>query len=138
MTTDTDNIRQLITSYTIAFQSRDREALAKVLDEDVEWHPPKGGVFEGRVIKGREELLDIFCGPNQLFNPDTYRIDIDRIIVETNTAVVIQTLSAETHTGLAYNNKYCWVYTIIEGRVSRLDEFTDTHRSWLFLQDLQA
>ena len=59
---------------------------------------------------------------------DVYTIKrtVHRIIAEGDTAVVLQGLQGDLLAGGEYRNEYVWIYTCRDGRIARLDEFTDT------------
>ena len=52
--------------------------------------------------------------------------DVHHLVVEGDTAVALQRLSAKTVKGEDYVNEYAWVYRCVDGKISRLDEYADS------------
>lgn len=55
-----------------------------------------------------------------------YRHTLDRIIAEDDRVVVECRGTVTTTAGKAYNNTYCWVCRIADGRLVELTEYMDT------------
>ena len=82
-----------------------------MLTEDVEWRvaetvpakPQQGRRVVSSVVSGR--------GRVQMFDMDTFKLTVHRKLVDGDTAVVRQAISARTNEGKQYDNEYCWIYT---------------------------
>ena len=51
---------------------------------------------------------------------------IDRLVSEGDVVVAETSGTAETLDGVAYNNTYCQIFTIRDGRISQVKEYFDT------------
>lgn len=122
----TEQTRQLIEDYYAASAAGDRDRLAEMLAENVVWRPAETvpiGPQEGRRIvssivsgKGREKMFDM----------DTFNLTVHKKVVDGDTAIVLQAISAKTAAGNQYDNEYCWVYTVEDGKIATITEYVDT------------
>lgn len=125
---DTEATREVIKAYYDALRKGDRDALLELLAEDCEWLPPPGAPIEA--IKGGAALADAL-GRNvvkttfDLSKP--FNLEVRRVLADGNIAVVQQRLTATAKaTGLPYDNQYCWVYEVNDGRIVHMEEYADT------------
>lgn len=79
-----------------------------------------------RAYQGKHAVLTELLGPlvEQLANK--YTNVADRLIAEDDFVVVECHGSAITKSGKPYNNKYCWVCRISDGKLKSLTEYMDT------------
>ena len=126
---ETEQTRELIERYYEAAAAGDRDALATMLTEDVEWRaaetvpakPQQGRRVVSSVVSGR--------GREQMFDMDTFKLTVHRKLVDGDTAVVRQAISARTNDGKQYDNEYCWIYTCRDGQIARIEEYVDTWKA---------
>jgi hypothetical protein len=123
---DTESTRSLVTRFLAARSAGDAAAIASLLADDAVWQLPGSSSFGP--FEGREAVAAALAGgvSGSLFDPATIRRDVHKVVVDGDTAVVLQRLSATTRQGREYVNEYCWVYTCRDGRIARLDEHADT------------
>ena len=100
-------------------------ALIEVLADDVEWHVTGTTKFS-KTYRGKATLMNELVGPlfSQLAEP--FVMTADRFIADDNYVVVETRGKATTKSGRPYNNKYCWVFRIEEGKVKEVTEYMDT------------
>ncbi len=125
----TEETRTLIQTYYDTLPTGDREKLASLFTDDVEWWPPETAPFE--VVRGAAAVARELGGAllKQVFDLKTFRIEIRRMLADGDTGVVQQSLSATTLDGESYENEYCWVYTCREGKIARIEEYVDTWKA---------
>jgi len=101
-------------------------ALIEVLSDDVEWHITGTTKFS-RTYRGKATLMNELIGPlfSQLEEP--FVMTADRFIADDNYVVVETRGKATTRSGRPYNNKYCWVFRIEDGKVKEVTEYMDTN-----------
>lgn len=129
MSTETDQTeitRALVRQFLDARAANDREAMAGLLTDDAAWYPPPSmgiGPFHGRDATAAAlgggamgKILDVA----------SIERTVHRVLADGDTAVVLQGLAATTVNGGDFRNEYVWVYTCRDGKVARLDEFTDS------------
>lgn len=126
---ETEATRSLVKTYYDTLPTGDRKALASLLSQDVEWIPPESAPFEP--VRGAHEVAKQLGGAlvKAVFDTKTFSVKIHKMVVDGDTAVVQQTLSARTLAGNQYENEYCWVYTCADGKISRIEEYVDTWKA---------
>ena len=77
--------------------------------------------WRGRDTVRRELLRPLF---DQFATP--YRARAERIIAEDDTVVVLAKGEVTTKTGKPYNNSYCFVIRLADGKMIELREYLDT------------
>ncbi|MEA3214420.1 MAG: uncharacterized protein QOJ19_576 [Acidimicrobiia bacterium] len=125
----TEETRQLIEQYYATLPTGDRSKLGEMFTEDIEWLPPESaplGPFRGREAVAAELGGDT---PKKIFSMRTFRVTVHKTVVDGDTAVVQQAISAQTRDGKQYDNEYCWVYTCRDGKIARIVEYADTRKA---------
>ncbi|GAA4544127.1 nuclear transport factor 2 family protein [Pseudonocardia xishanensis] len=122
----TEDTRALVERFNQARADNDAETIAALLAEDVEWHPPAG--IRARPFRGRERVTRSLTGGNTSGVLDVASIErtILDVIVDGDSAVVRQLMTATRLDGEPYCNDYCWVYTFSDGRITQMVEYGDT------------
>lgn len=126
--TDSDTTRRVIADYYTALGKGDRARLLELLAPDCTWTPPVSAPFAP--VTGAEGIADslgrqIVKTMFDLSKP--FALDIRRTIVDGAFAVVQQRLTATARaTGKPYDNQYCWVYEVRDGRIVAIEEYADT------------
>jgi ketosteroid isomerase-like protein len=123
---ETQATRTLVQRFLDARAANDAATMDAVLADDAVWQPPASAGIGP--FRGREECVKALSGgvTGKLFDINTVKRDVHKLVVEGDTAVALQRLSATTVAGKEYINEYCWVYTCKDGKISRLDEYADT------------
>jgi uncharacterized protein len=123
---DTDTTRRLVQAFVEARARNDADALNAILADDAVWQPPVSSGLGP--FNGREKVTKALSGgvQSRLFDLDTMRRDVHKIVVDGDTGIILQRLSATTVEGKEYVNEYCWAVTCVDGKISRLDEYADT------------
>ena len=125
---DTATTRQVVEDYYAALRINDRARLLELLDPDCTFTPPasapveplRGGEAIARAL-GAKIVKETF----DLTKPFT--LDVRRVVADGPVAVVQQRLQATAKaTGSAYDNQYCWVYEVRDGRIVSMEEYADT------------
>ncbi len=124
----TEETRTLIQDFYAALQKADRPRLLDLLAPDAVWIPPAAAPVER--TEGAEAIVDALGGQivRQMFDlSKPFALEIRRIVADGDVAVVQQRLTATAKaTGLDYDNQYCWVYEVRDGRIAVLEEYADT------------
>ena len=124
---DTEATRALVQRYYDVLPKGNKDAIAELLSEDCEWFPPATAPLE--VVKGRDEVAKTFAGDlvRAMFDlKQPFKLEVRSMIVDGDTAVVQQRLTATVKNGNAYDNQYCWIYTCRDGQIARMEEYADT------------
>ncbi len=130
---ETEQTRQLVTTFLAARAANDGATIATLLAEDAVWAPPasmKLGPFHGR-----DTVVKALTGGavGKFLDVATIKRDVHHLVVEGDMAVALQRLEAKTVQGEDYINEYAWAYTCVDGKIVRLDEYADSlHAARLF------
>ncbi len=77
--------------------------------------------------RGRREIADKLIGPVTDLMASMGRVEVTNIVAEGDYVVVEQQAKERiTKTGTPYNNTYCMVYKILDGKIVQLTEYCDT------------
>lgn len=122
----TTETRRLVTAFNEARADNDVDAIRAILGADVEWYPPAS--IRARAIRGRDRVTAALTGGSTgaVLDPDSIERTIVDVVVDGETAVVRQSMTATRLDGAEYRNDYCWVYTFHDGQLTRLIEYGDT------------
>ena len=121
----TETNRQLIRDAFEAMGRSDVRPLTELMTDDFAWIIEGQSRFSRR-YKGKEvvkrDLLDMLF---QAF-ATPYRFTIDEIIAEGERVVVLGRGEVKTKAGKDYNNSYCFVLKLADGKLVELREYLDT------------
>jgi ketosteroid isomerase-like protein len=117
--------KQVVKTFLDAGARGDIDTCFEQLAEDVAWtnigHTKYSGTYTGKA-----DLTTRLIGP--LFGQlaGGIRSTIHSVIAEGERVVVQSTGEATTRSGRAYNNTYCQVFTIRDGKIGAVTEYLDT------------
>jgi ketosteroid isomerase-like protein len=117
--------KQVVRNFYDAAARGDMEACFALLANDVKWTNIGTTKFSG-TYTGKQVLLEQLLRP--LFGQLKSGIStvVENLIAEADVVVAQTTGSAETHDGVPYNNSYCQVMRIREGKIVEVKEYFDT------------
>lgn len=95
------------------------------LADDVRWSII-GTTSWSRTFHGKQAVLTELLGPLRSQMADDIRVTAHRFIAEGDLVVVEGRGNNTTKAGIPYNNTYCWVCRVAEGKVQELTEYMDT------------
>jgi ketosteroid isomerase-like protein len=110
----------------------------KVLDPDMTWTVPGTTCVSGthRGLKAIDEDFFGRCwttgdgrgsGVQGLDDSFGLKMEVQNLVaLEDGRVLVTCTSDARGHNGVPYNNNYCWIITVRDGRIVKLDEWCDT------------
>ena len=97
----------------------------EAMADDVNWHVTGTTKFS-KTYRGKGELMSELVGPlfGQLEGP--LAMTGDRFIADGDHVVVEASGKSTLKSGKSYNNKYCWVFRLEDGRIKEVTEYMDT------------
>ena len=101
------------------------QALVDVLADDVAWHVTGTTKFSG-TYRGKATLMNELVVPLFSQLEGQFVMTADRVIADENVVVVEASGKSTTKAGRPYNNKYCWVFRLEDGKVKEVTEYMDT------------
>ena len=103
----------------------DGRAFVAALAEDVSW-TIIGSTQWSKTYRGKSVVLRELLGPLNAQLAGRNTITAHSFFGEGDQVVVEGQGHNTTRTGKPYNNRYCWVFRLSQGRVVELIEYTDT------------
>jgi ketosteroid isomerase-like protein len=124
----TEATRSTVDAFYAALTSGNRKGVRELLSDDCVWVPPSTAPFD--TVTGGDEIAAELGGRVVKRTFDTskpFALDVRRVVADGDVAVVQQRLTATAKaTGQAYDNQYCWVYTVRDGKIVHMEEYADT------------
>lgn len=124
-TTTASANKRLVENIFAALAQGDRRPFGEAMAEDFSWTIAGHGRW-ARTWRGREAVRRELLAPLFAQFADTYRNRALRILAEGDTVVVECRGSVTTRAGRRYDNHYCYVIELREGRLHALTEYMDT------------
>ena len=117
--------KRIVQRFYQASNAGDMETCFNLIADDIVWRNTGTTSLSG-VFRGKEELTEKLLGP--LFGQLKAGIQtqVHRLIAEGDTVVAQTSGTAETLSGLPYNNTYCWIVKLKDGKFVEVTEFMDT------------
>ena len=117
--------KQLVLDFYAAGARGDMDACFAMVADDVTWTNIGHTKFSG-TYAGKQALVEQLLGP--LFGQLKAGIasEIERLTAEGDVVVAQTQGTAETHDGTSYNNTYCQVIRIRDGKIAEVKEYFDT------------
>lgn len=120
-----DMNKQVVRDFYETANRGDMDACLGLLAEDLVWTNIGSTRFSG-TYSGKQAVLEELIGP--LFGQLRAGISsrIDRLVSEGDVVVAETSGTAETLDGVAYNNTYCQIFKVRDGRIVQVKEYFDT------------
>jgi ketosteroid isomerase-like protein len=117
--------KQVVLDFYAAGARGDMDTCMALLADDVTWTNIGATRFSGTYV-GKKALVEQLLGP--LFGQLKAGIasEIERLTAEGDIVVAQTQGTAETRAGVSYNNTYCQVIRIRDGRIAEVKEYFDT------------
>jgi len=119
---------QLVIDFFETLSSGDLEKLRPLFHKDATWQAMARDIPGAGKHEGRDHIVDEFLAPIRgMFEPGDPKIEIQTIISK-GPLVATETLGlGRLKNGKEYNNKYCWMIEIKDGKIFYLREYMDSH-----------
>lgn len=117
--------KQVVRSFYDAAARGDMDACFALLADDVKWTNIGTTRFSG-TYTGKPALLEQLLGPLFAQLKAGIATTIENLTAEADIVVAQTTGVAETHEGVPYNNSYCQVIRIRDGKIAEVKEYFDT------------
>jgi ketosteroid isomerase-like protein len=117
--------KALVSAFYETANRGDIDACLDLLAPDVAWINTGSTAFAGR-FEGKETVIRELIGPlfGQLVNGIHSTVDL--LVAEGEHVVALTRGTAMTQAGKQYNNTYCHVFRVVDGRITEVTEYLDT------------
>jgi ketosteroid isomerase-like protein len=117
--------RKVVQAFYDAGNRGDMDTCSDLIADDIVWTNIGTTSLSGR-FEGKQELQDKLLGP--LFGGLKAGINmhVHNLVAEGDYVVAQTSGTAETLDGRPYNNSYCWVIRLRDGRFAEVNEYMDT------------
>ena len=125
-----DNKRAAMATWK-SFASRDPAEIAAMFTEDAEWFAPPGNATAAALnttkhVMGKADIVQFIAFEfGKLFARDV-KLDFKGLYGDGDIVVVEHRLRATLANGAPYDNDYCFVLEMENGRIRRMREYMDT------------
>ena len=122
---ETVDNKQVVIDFYEAGARGDMDTCFALIADDITWRTIGSTKFSG-TFAGKQALTEELLGP--LFGQLKAGITstIEALIAEDDIVVALTKGKAETHDGTPYNNTYCQVMRIADGKIAEVTEYMDT------------
>ncbi len=120
----TDN-KQLMQHIFSELSKGNDQPFLDAMAEDMQWTWMGTGQWS-RTFNGKSAVLNELWSAVQATLNKEFKVVAHRFIADGDYVVVEASGYNSTPDGKAYNNKYCWVCRITEGKLHELNEYMDT------------
>ena len=122
---ETVDNKQVVIDFYEAGARGDMDTCFALIADDITWRNIGSTKFSG-TFAGKQALTEELLGP--LFGQLKAGITstIEALIAEDDIVVALTKGKAETHDGTPYNNTYCQVMRIADGKIAEVTEYMDT------------
>lgn len=117
--------KRLIRSFYEAGNRRDMDACLALMADDVTWTNIGTTKYSG-TYEGKQALVEDLLGPVFGQFEGGLESTLDNVVAEGDWVVVQSRGKATTKQGRPYNNTYCHVFRIRDGKVVAVTEYFDT------------
>ena len=122
----TEDNKRLMQQIFAELAKGNSQALLNALAEDVAWTVTGTTAFS-RTYNGKSSLINDLVGPLFSRLEEPLRMVADRFIADGEYVVVECRGKAITKAGVPYNNRYCLVCRMDDGKIKELVEYMDTN-----------
>ncbi|HWN09377.1 MAG TPA: nuclear transport factor 2 family protein [Pyrinomonadaceae bacterium] len=117
--------KQLLQRIFAGLANGDSRLLVESMDDDFRWLVT-GNTKWSRTYEGKQSVLSELLGELRSRIEGSIKTTAQRFIAEDDLVVVEARGSNVTKTGLPYNNSYCFVFRLSNGKLKEVTEYLDT------------
>ena len=97
----------------------------EAMADDMQWTWMGSGQW-AKTFQGKQSVVNELWGAVKTTLLSPYKATATRIIGDGDYVVVEAIGHNTTHNGKVYNNRYCWICCIREGKLRAINEYMDT------------
>ena len=120
--------KELVKKTWAAFAKGDIKAAFANMDDNVSWLVPGNLPGVSGLRRGKDDILKFMRGVSQIF-PEGLQSEIKRAYADGDTVILELTNRGKVSNGKQYENEYCFVFELENGKVRRIREYGDTQKA---------
>jgi ketosteroid isomerase-like protein len=120
--------KELVTRTWAAFGKGDIKGAFANMSDDVSWLVPGNLPGVSGLKRGKDEILKFMSGVGDTF-PEGLQSEIRKVHCDGDTVVVELTNRGKVRNGKQYENEYCFVFELEDGKIRRIREYVDTQKA---------
>jgi uncharacterized protein len=117
--------KQVVREAYAAISGGDVDGFMSRLADDVEWYFIGSHRFAG-TLKGKDAIMSDLFGPLGEALTSTIQLGIKQLIAEGDKVVSEMQGTSKSIGGKDYNNTYCIILTVKDGKIKEMREYLDT------------
>ena len=117
--------KRIVQAFYDAGNRGDMDTCFDLIADDIVWTNIGTTTLSGR-FEGRQELQEKLLGPLFGSLKAGIAMQVHRLVAEGDYVVAQTSGTAETLDGRPYNNSYCWIIRLQDGKFAEITEFMDT------------
>jgi uncharacterized protein len=119
--------KQVVRRYLDALLEGDLDTIRESFAEDATWSM-HGDLPMAGPWKGRDQIVDDFLRAvgGTLFEPGSQSFEFPTMIAAGNTVALEWRVHARSAAGVDYDNEYCGIFIVRDGRIAAVREYLDT------------
>jgi ketosteroid isomerase-like protein len=120
--------KELVQKTWTAFGSGDIKTAFANMADNVSWLVPGNTPGVSGLKRGKDEILKFMAGVGQVF-PEGLKSEINRAYADGNVVILELTNRGKVSNGKQYENEYCFVFELEDGKIRRIREYADTQKA---------
>jgi ketosteroid isomerase-like protein len=120
---------EIVRSAQEAFLAGDIEAALDILDPQIEWHATVGGIDEGRISRGRDEVVQAFADYFEVW--ERIEMSAERYIDAGPEDVVVfhREVAKGRGSGVVVESESATIQTVSSGKIVRVRSYLDRQQA---------
>ncbi len=120
--------KEFVTKTWTTFLSGDAKAVSANFSDNVSWLVPGNMPGVSGVRRGKDEIFKIISGAAAVF-PEGLQCQVNKAFADGDTVILELTNRGKVSNGKLYDNEYCFVFELENGKIRRIREYLDTQKA---------
>jgi uncharacterized protein len=120
--------KEMVKATWLAFASGDIKTAFGNMADNVSWLVPGNVPGTSGVKRGKDEILKFVAGLGSVF-PEGLQTEITRAHASNDAVILELTNRGKVSNGKFYENEYCFVFELENGKIRRIREYVDTQKA---------
>ena len=120
--------KEMVKATWLAFAKGDIKTAFGNMADNVSWLIPGNIPGTSGVKRGKDEILKFVAGMGNVF-PEGLQTEITRAHASDDAVILELTNRGKVSNGKFYENEYCFVFELENGKIRRIREYVDTQKA---------